>query len=345
LWNEIVQESQNRRSDSTPVYILREIRHLYVALHEGTYTPPTTFSASTAHGDDGVLRRSSYPSCYVVSHRTDPIPHVHGVMSGAGQTPRTSPIAAAFPPSARLHVPLPPVSPTRGYSVHPILPPNHRGLTRRPEWPSGDAPGPSQRRIPPPRVSLESRPLLATSPDVAATHATRSSTDISTISFMAPQPPSDGHAALQGNDETIIVHSPVLPVPDPTPSPDPIPPISSGAIPVEPHSTVTAESPPSPSPSDDIISRAPGSPSSSRTPLHLAPQVATPVAGPDDVTASVGIAGTGAQRETDDQDISTPTSPNHRPHPHQSAALGDPGTSESTPRPEDSQRESSQSDP
>ncbi|KAI0289627.1 hypothetical protein BC826DRAFT_970823 [Russula brevipes] len=60
-------------------------------------------------------------------------------------------------------------------------------------------------------------------------------------------------------------------------------------------------------PSDNIISHAPGSPSLSRTLLHLAPQVVTPVTGPH-ITTSVWIAGAGAQHKTrDDQDILTPT--------------------------------------
>ncbi|KAI0298273.1 hypothetical protein BC826DRAFT_1174190 [Russula brevipes] len=104
-------------------------------------------------------------------------------------------------------------------------------------------------------VSLGCCPLLATLPDIPATHTTESSTDVSTISSMVPQPPSGGRAALQGNDETIIVCSPSYPY------------LiqhhhrcrlsAAGRFPSSPIQLQTAES--LPPPSDDIISHAIGS--------------------------------------------------------------------------------------
>jgi len=72
LWNEIVREARNAGSDSTPTYILRYIRHLYVALHQGTDASPTMFSASTADHDDILSHDSSYPFCNIASHYTNP---------------------------------------------------------------------------------------------------------------------------------------------------------------------------------------------------------------------------------------------------------------------------------
>jgi hypothetical protein len=71
LWNEIVREARNAGSDSTPTYILREIRHNYIALHQGTDAAPTMFSASTADHDDILSHDSSYPLCNVAGHHTD----------------------------------------------------------------------------------------------------------------------------------------------------------------------------------------------------------------------------------------------------------------------------------
>jgi hypothetical protein len=41
LWNEVHQEARNKGYDSRPVYFLRRIRHLYIALHQGTDAAPT----------------------------------------------------------------------------------------------------------------------------------------------------------------------------------------------------------------------------------------------------------------------------------------------------------------
>jgi hypothetical protein len=67
LWNEVAQEARNRGSFSNSVQIIREIRHLYVALHQGTDSAPT---ASVLTNDSyPVLFPSSYPFCNVASHR------------------------------------------------------------------------------------------------------------------------------------------------------------------------------------------------------------------------------------------------------------------------------------
>ena len=69
LWNEIVQEARNQADYSTPVYILREIRHHYIALHQGTDADLTAFSPSTRSLDSILFEPSSYPLCDIVSHR------------------------------------------------------------------------------------------------------------------------------------------------------------------------------------------------------------------------------------------------------------------------------------
>jgi len=70
LWNEIVQDVGNKAADDgTRINILAQIRHLYVALHEGM--TPTPVPAPT-DGDRGTkFAPSLYPSCTIVSHRSD----------------------------------------------------------------------------------------------------------------------------------------------------------------------------------------------------------------------------------------------------------------------------------
>jgi hypothetical protein len=76
LWNEVHQEARNKGYDSRPVYFLRRIRHLYIALHQGTDAAPTAFSASTAWNDDILDQPSSYPVCSIASHRPDSTAHL-----------------------------------------------------------------------------------------------------------------------------------------------------------------------------------------------------------------------------------------------------------------------------
>jgi Ubiquitin carboxyl-terminal hydrolase len=94
LWNEIVQEAWNQGYDSTPVDVLRWIRHPYTALHHGTDAAPTAFHASTYEFDDILYQPSSYPFCTLASHRPDSAPHVPVPLL----TPH-SPEASSYPPT------------------------------------------------------------------------------------------------------------------------------------------------------------------------------------------------------------------------------------------------------
>ena len=74
LWNEIVQEAWRDGVDSTALIILREVRHAYIRLHEGTDAAPTTFSARTFHFDPVLAQPLSYRFCNITSHRLDSTP-------------------------------------------------------------------------------------------------------------------------------------------------------------------------------------------------------------------------------------------------------------------------------
>jgi hypothetical protein len=102
LWNEIVQEARNRGPSTTPVFILRRIRHLYIALHQGTDAAPTAFSASTDQYSDFLYKPTSYPFCNLASHRPDsiaqiPVPNSRQVPPNLPTLPGNSP--GALPPS------------------------------------------------------------------------------------------------------------------------------------------------------------------------------------------------------------------------------------------------------
>ncbi|KAH9986342.1 hypothetical protein BJV74DRAFT_796830 [Russula compacta] len=72
LWNEIVEEARRHGGGSTPILILKEIRHLYIALHQGTDAAPIAYSDLTTDDDNNLL---SLP-CDVVEHRPDLTVHV-----------------------------------------------------------------------------------------------------------------------------------------------------------------------------------------------------------------------------------------------------------------------------
>ena len=87
LWNEIAREASNGGPYSTPTRILREIRYLYIALHQGTDAAPTAFSVSTDDSDRVLSRPWSYPFCNIVSHQPPSTTHVPVAISGAVPPP------------------------------------------------------------------------------------------------------------------------------------------------------------------------------------------------------------------------------------------------------------------
>ena len=73
LWNEILQQAKKQGFGNIPVHILKEIRHHYIALHQGTDAATTAFSPST-ESDFILLKPSAYPLCDIASHRPDYFP-------------------------------------------------------------------------------------------------------------------------------------------------------------------------------------------------------------------------------------------------------------------------------
>jgi hypothetical protein len=76
LWNEIVKKARKRGPCTTPFSIIFGIRHLYIALHQGTDALPIEFSVFTDYYAPIVPWPSSYPLCNIASHRPDSTPHL-----------------------------------------------------------------------------------------------------------------------------------------------------------------------------------------------------------------------------------------------------------------------------
>ena len=83
LWNETVQTAGDQGPFGTSARVLRDIRHLYIALHRGTDFAPTAFSASTSGLNPLLEQPLMYPLCDIASHRPDSTTHVPVALSGA----------------------------------------------------------------------------------------------------------------------------------------------------------------------------------------------------------------------------------------------------------------------
>lgn len=214
LWNEIVREARNGRPYSTPVFILKEIRHLYAALHGRTRFSSigvSALSASTSNSDDIIWQPSSYPFCTIISHRSELMSHVHGMTAGQPTPTPVSPVSAEPP----LDPSLVPSSVPIQHDV-PTLPASNGGLSSQltSETPSGNPVDEPQQ------VFVHTSPLSgqSPSPETPVVPATSGNTDTSITPLMVH--PSDV-AASPRSEATTVVPSPV--VSDATAPPDVMP--------------------------------------------------------------------------------------------------------------------------
>jgi hypothetical protein len=69
LWNDIVREAWKGKPGSTA--ILRDIRHAFLELHQGTDAIPIAFSSRTYHFEPVLDDPLSYHACNIASHRQD----------------------------------------------------------------------------------------------------------------------------------------------------------------------------------------------------------------------------------------------------------------------------------
>ena len=130
LWNEavlLVTSAEDERVQTISRFILINSRRIYIALHQGTDSAPTTFSLSTDDFDLILYNPSSYPLCNVSDHRhrSDLTPHIHepeavadtpvaphgdvphaaAAVMTAADPPTASGVEVASPPSQNPHYP------------------------------------------------------------------------------------------------------------------------------------------------------------------------------------------------------------------------------------------------
>jgi hypothetical protein len=173
LWNEIVLEARKNTVHGIPFYILRHIRQIYIALHRGTDSAPTTFSASTDEYNYILTRSSSYPLCSVPGHASHAL-----VVHASAATLSTVPHPDAV-------LPVSTISPSAGPDMSrlPTLTQHHRRV--RSDEPSlHDMPQTTaivqSSRVTPP-ANLENNQFPAISPESATAATNRSPDDTSTI--------------------------------------------------------------------------------------------------------------------------------------------------------------------
>ncbi|KAI0246527.1 hypothetical protein BJV78DRAFT_144122 [Lactifluus subvellereus] len=178
LWNEIVLEAPNDTSDYIPFYILRYIRHIYIALHQ---------DSDSAFSDDCdyiLDQPSSYPLCNIPCHAS----HIHEPVVGP-QEVTVHASAATSPTVPHPHAILATISPSAGPDVSslPTLIPHH-GRIRLADEPSlHDMPQvtaiiESSHLTGTPPGNLKNNQFPTTSLDSATAVATQGPADIPTIS-------------------------------------------------------------------------------------------------------------------------------------------------------------------
>jgi hypothetical protein len=79
LWNQVVFRAQHDNDPTIAGYILRRIRNVYVALHQGTNCAPRQFSSSTGDQDRILWLPSSYPLCNAPGNHLNSTTRTHGI--------------------------------------------------------------------------------------------------------------------------------------------------------------------------------------------------------------------------------------------------------------------------
>ncbi|KAH9178562.1 hypothetical protein EDB89DRAFT_955399 [Lactarius sanguifluus] len=118
LWNEIVglaRFTPDHRIRSLSIAILKDIRHAYIALHDGTDSAPTAFSATTIDDERILFSMSSYPLCNIPDHR----PH----LASRAQHANTFATTRTVPVDSIHHVVLTTVPPPGAAPPDHVIPP------------------------------------------------------------------------------------------------------------------------------------------------------------------------------------------------------------------------------
>ncbi|KAI9445699.1 hypothetical protein BJY52DRAFT_1194157 [Lactarius psammicola] len=105
LWNRIVHKVQDDNNGWMAGFILKPIRHVYIALHQDTDATPARFSATTGNQDEILRRPSSYPLCDIPGHHPDSIPHIHDDSASTTFAHIAAPASVASPDAPSSSVP------------------------------------------------------------------------------------------------------------------------------------------------------------------------------------------------------------------------------------------------
>ena len=309
LWNEIVLEAGKSGAYSTPTYILRNIRHLYIDLHQDSDIAQTAFTSSIGNFGPILSRPSSYPLCKIPGHRS----HIQGGLAGApgesGQAsvatsptiPHPNAVPAILTPSAR-----------HNKSTSPALTPDHSRIQLIAEQSPHDVlptqatpvAESSYSALP---VSAENYCRDAASLDPATAIVTRGAADDTTTLSATVNSPSDPLSALA--TLTPVLQPTIVPLSSSTVAPQCVADLMPGAPP--PNNTLPANlgsSLASVSQIHPVTSCVESFPSASATAISLTPLQATSV-------SSSKMVPNGEALDTHD-DLPDPT---ETPYPHQQA--------------------------
>jgi Family of unknown function (DUF6535) len=179
LWNEIILKARENETRRIPFWILRPIRHVYIALHQGTDDAPTAFDASNPDNDSILGLLSSYPMCNIPNHHS----HINEVdVDAADET---------------IHI----TSPT-------VSPPDHNHLHSTDELSLYDVPHSTsviEPLQPSPTFNVENNHIVATSLESVTCVATQDPAAAATISpTVSSRSESDPRPDLAAS--TSVVH-------------------------------------------------------------------------------------------------------------------------------------------
>jgi hypothetical protein len=206
LWNEIV----NRGNSLDAREILKYLRHVYVALHQGTDAAPTLFSETT-HDLAWVLNESSsYPMCNLPDHHRDSTPHAspNPTTSNATQAGTETPTRTIPHSTPETSIPIPPL--TSAFSASDIAPQHNADLRTSSDVPDfRSSPPVLVRESIPPDPPLSSEPSVTISDHVLVHGHSLPESHLSTLATTPgiPQsttPPDPGAAEDGGGAEAIL---------------------------------------------------------------------------------------------------------------------------------------------
>jgi len=247
LWNEIVREAWRGGIDCTAVNILREIRHGYIGLHQGT----GAFSAHTNFYNPVLAQPMSYQFCNIHSHRIQ-----------LGDSPNPSPRSTSlefqgYPPNAdifiispKADVAHPAAQKTERTNIKPQLPSSANSMIIQPDHtprlpraslpstpvpvyitlPTADSSIPENiRAVKVDEGTRDLHPLVPIGPPQHSSHSALSAgdTDVDGVYTDDLTPRADSHGSGTGeNSQIFIVASPHLTVIDIDPLTGLVPPPS-----------------------------------------------------------------------------------------------------------------------